>query len=147
MLGKRNMRDSVGYVTLGLFSNALLNELFEAKQETSIAPVRIEMITLAIESLENVSCENLPAGLASKLVFQDYQEVSTLRTTLSSSAINNVSGLSGILKTIINSEIDEPIRRTNIDNSILFFSTLAHSAIINAERTTEDAPLGVRHLA
>jgi len=30
MLGKRNMRDSIGYVTLGLFSNALLNELQEA---------------------------------------------------------------------------------------------------------------------
>ena len=147
MLGTRNMRDSVGFVTLGLFSNALLNELLDAQQKLSIPPERSEMIDLAIESLESVGCAQIPVKVVSTLVFQDYQEISTLRKTFSQTEINDVSGLSEVLKKIIDPEIDEKTRRINIDSSIHFFSTLARSAIMNAEYSVEDVPLGVRHLA
>lgn len=147
MLGTRNMRDSVGFVTLGLFSNALLNELFEAQREPGSAPKCAEMINLAIDSLESVNCGDLPADGVSELVFQDYQEVSTLRATLSQAAISDVDSLSGVLKKIISPEIEEPARRENIECSIHFFIELAKSAIINAEYSVEDVPLGVRHLA
>ena len=55
MLGRRKIRDSIGYVTLGLFSQALLDELSEVKKRPEAPPTRRRMIDIAAESLGALS--------------------------------------------------------------------------------------------
>jgi len=148
MLGKRNIRDSIGYVTLGLFTHALLDELLEAKSKPESAPIRKKMITLAVESLSEIeSTEESKSLPTSDLVFQNYQEVTTLREVLSKQQeLKTSSQLRKLLNAVIQSDIDKEERAENIDKGIGFFAELARRAIIKAECPEERVPPGVRQL-
>ena len=150
MLGKRNMRESIGYVTLGLFSHALLDELLEAKSNLSIAPKRKEMIELARDSLLAVdSPEKIPdRSRFADLVFQNYQEITTLRSVLNPRGIFKDSAqVEESLNIILRDKTDRGKRGRHIEKAIGFFRELAKNAIINAETPEERIPPGVRQVA
>jgi len=146
MLGRRNIRDSIGYVTLGLFTSALLDELFEAKKQPETPPARKRMIAIAADSLEAVkSPEKVEASRWRDLVFQDYQEARTLYTALKEQSVD-VDDLRNALQAIVNHETPRDSRARSADEAIAFFSRLAGMAVINAESPEEQVPPGVRQL-
>ncbi|HUX02695.1 MAG: hypothetical protein WBD63_10865 [Phycisphaerae bacterium] len=153
MLGKRDIRDSMGYVTLGLFAHALLDELLDARTARKSRPAHSDMIELAIESLS--ALENPRRTSPSRvpdLVFQTYQEVSTLRRLLQAKKVPSVSdpgSLKALLCTVVDKGkgIPKPRRAKAIDQSMTFFAELAKQAIINAESPEEKIPSGVRQIA
>jgi len=154
MLGRRNIRDSIGYVTLGLFTHALLNELLEAKGKPAYAPTRTEMITLAIDSLKAIeSPAQFEPSRKTELVFQNYQEVTTLRKMFDTQKIlegqdtvKSLRSLQGVLNKIISTDIEAIERLGYLSKAIEFFSNLARKAVINAEYPEEKVPPGVRLL-
>jgi hypothetical protein len=149
MLGRRNIRDSIGYVTLGLFSHALLDELSEARRRPDARPVRREMIDLAIRSLAEYRLSATSSGVdTSDLVFQDLQEVATLRKTLEEQAnVATVERLIEVLDGVIRSGVSKKQRVRYLDNTITFFKSLARTAVMDAESSEERVPPGVRQLA
>ena len=146
MLGKRKMRDSVGYVSLGLFASALLEELLEAASDPSVAPKKTEMIKLGIDSLEAFEKPKpIERSRFGFLVFQNYQQASTLRKTVSlhGSGSGDIGELCGVLRKIIGNEVSASERSKSIKNAMGFFCELARASIMNAERQEERIPQGV----
>ena len=147
MLGKRNMRDSIGYVTLGLFSNALLNELQEAANNPGCVPEDREMLDLVIDSFHEIqSPKSISHPRFADLVFQKHQEASALRKTLRSSR-TTPRKVTDMLDTIVRDEVSADKRSKSISKAIGFFSDLARTAIIKAECPEERIPPGVTQLA
>ncbi len=147
MLGKRNMRDSIGYVTLGLFSNALLKELQEAANNPGCVPEHREMIDLAIDSFHEIqSPKSITRPRFADLVFQKHQEANALRKTLSSSK-TNPREMNKVLDTIVKEEVTSDRRSKGIEKAVDFFRELARTAIIKAECPEERIPPGVAQLA
>ncbi len=148
MLGRRNVRDSIGYVTLGLFSHALLNELLEAKRKPGTPPAKRKMITIATESLKAIrSPKEVDTSLWRDLVFQNYQEARTLFSAIDAHrGIGSAAELENLLGEIVRAETTEAKRLSDIDRTIRFFGQLARMAIINAECPEERVPPGVRKL-
>lgn len=149
MLGKRNMRDSIGYVTLGLFSNALLNELQEAANNPGCVPEHREMIDLAIDSFHEIKFpKSISRPRFADLVFQKHQEANALRKTLSSSKTKtNLREMNKVLDTIVKDEVTADRRSKSIEKAVDFFRELARTAIIKAECPEERIPPGVAQLA
>jgi hypothetical protein len=116
MLGRRNIRDSIGYVTLGLFSYALLNELSEAKSKPDTPPQKRKVITIAIESLQAItSPEEVQPSSWRNLVFQNYQEVRTLYGVFTTQqGINEPGELKCILDEIVQDGTTKSKRLTYI---------------------------------
>lgn len=116
-------------------------------------PAHSDMIELAIESLS--ALENPRRTSPSRvpdLVFQTYQEVSTLRRLLQAKKVPSVSdpgSLKALLCTVVDKGkgIPKPRRAKAIDQSMTFFAELAKQAIINAESPEEKIPSGVRQIA
>jgi hypothetical protein len=148
MLGRRNIRDSIGYVTLGLFSHALLDELLEAKRRPEAPPAKRKMITIAIESLKAVrSPKDVDPSLWRDLVFQNYQEARTLFGAIDAHrGVDSPDELENMLAEILRAEATEIERLHDIDRAIAFFGELARMAVINAECPEERVPPGVRQL-
>ena len=147
MLGKRNMRDSIGYVTLGLFSNALLNELQEAANNLGCVPEHREMIDLAIDSFHEIqSPKSISRPHFADLFFQKHQEASALRKTLRSSR-TTPRKVTDMLDTIVRDEVSADKRSKSIEKAVGFFRELARTAIIKAECPEERIPPGVAQLA
>ena len=148
MLGRRNIRDSIGYVTLGLFTHALLDELLEAKKKPEIPPDKQKMITIATQSLKAIkSPAEVDPSHWRNLVFQNYQEAKTLQETFVANAgIENPDELEEILDIITQTNTNQSNRLLNIEKAMSFFEKLAQMAIINAECPEERVPPGVRQL-
>jgi hypothetical protein len=148
MLGRRNIRDSVGYVSLGLFAHAVLDELSEAKSKPETPPTRKKAIELAIRSLGAMqSATSLKPSESKNFVFRSYQEVTTLRRMFSGGQrIKNADELQSILSVIVRDDIKKSGRLAKIDVAMLFFSELARKAVLNAEYSEERVPPGVRLL-
>ena len=148
MLGRRNIRDSIGYVTLGLFTHALLDELLEVKKRPESPPDRHKMITIATQSLKAIrSPAEVDPSHWRDLVFQNYQEARTLQGAFAANVgITNPEQLEKILDDIIKTDTNTSKRLSDIEKSTKFFETLAQMAIINAECTEERIPPGVRQL-
>jgi len=150
MLGKHDIKDSIGYVTLGLFANALLDELLEAASNPESSPKKKSMIELAMDSIQAFQDPgSIERPRFEELVFQDYQEAKALRKTLRSpqATFNNVSNLFDSLMNIINDDVSSEKRKINIHKSITFFCKLGREAIIDAECPEEQIPAGVIRLA
>lgn len=148
MLGKRNIRDSIGYVTLGLFTHALLDELLEAKKRPENPPDRHEMITIATQSLKAIrSPAEVDRSHWRDLVFQNYQEARTLQGAFAANrGIENPDQLEEILDGITQTDTKQSKRVRDIEKATRFFEKLAQMAIINAECPEERVPPGVRQL-
>lgn len=148
MLGRRNIRDSIGYVTLGLFSHALLDELSEVKRRPEAPPTRRRMIDIATESLNAItSPDRVDRSHWKNLVFQNYQEARTLRGALGAQEqMGDIDGLRTTLIHITNSAATTEERIENTDKAMRFFADLARMATTNAERPEERVPPGVRRL-
>jgi len=147
MLGRRNVRDSIGYVTLGLFTNALLDELFEAKRKPETPPARKRMIAIAADSLQAIkSPEKVEPSRWRDLVFQNYQEARTLHRALVVLKGNDVDQLRNTLENIVGTDTTKESRVESADRAIEFFGELARMAVINAESPEEQVPPGVRQL-
>lgn len=149
MLGKRNMRDSIGYVTLGLFSNALLNELQEAANNPKYIPEHRKMIILAIDSFHEIqSPKSIGRPRFAELVFQKHQEAKALKKTLSSlKTKTNLDEMAEVLDTIVKEGIAAGRRSECISKAVDFFRELARTSIIKAECPEERIPPGVAQLA
>jgi len=147
MLGRRKIRDSIGYVTLGLFTNALLVELLEARRNPQVPPTRNRMIAIASDSLQAVkSPEEVESSRWRDLVFQNYQEARTLHTVLLKQSVDDVDLLRETLDRIIKADTTSDTRVASADSAIEFFGELARMAVINAECPEEQVPPGVRQL-
>lgn len=148
MLGRRNIRDSIGYVTLGLFTHGLLDELLEAKKKPEIPPDRQKMITIATQSLKAIrSPAEVHHSHWRDLVFQNYQEAKTLQEAFAAKAgIENPDKLEEILNGIIQTNTKRSNRLHNIEKATRFFELLAQMAILNAECPEERVPPGIRQL-
>lgn len=150
MLGKRNIRDSVGYVTLGLFSHGVLDELFDAEPNLSKPPESKEKIELAIKSLSalNPSVQRR-SPLHSDLIFHTHQERNALYRLLKKhpAGINRVEDLYQLLSSIVAEDAKSRERRQSVDKAIRFFTELARDAAISVEFPEDRIPSGVRRLA
>jgi hypothetical protein len=149
MLGKRNIRDSIGYVTLGLFTHTLLDELLEVKKKPAAPPERRKMIDLASDSLKAIEAPHKIDSLRWKnLLFQNYQEMRTLRSVLScqQEVVGSISDLREILSAIVKPDSTEDERIKETDKALRFFAELANMAVINTECPEERVPPGVRQL-
>lgn len=150
MFGRRNIRDSVGYVTLGLFAHAVLDELLEASRDPASSPSRKDMIQLAIDSLGAVEDpRRVDHSRVPPLVFQRYQEVHTLRKLLGSPNADpaTVADLGITLTCILDTASPPRLRQASCKKTILFFRDLAKQAAMSAEFPAEQVPAGVRALA
>ena len=148
MLGRRSIRDSVGYVSLGLFAHAVLDELSEAKGNPEKPPTRNKAILLAIRSLgEMESVASLKSPGSKSLVFRSYQEVTTLRGMFSTqSRVKDRVDLQKTLSAIVGDDTKKSTRSVSINTAMLFFSELARKAVLNAEYSEERVPPGVKQL-
>jgi hypothetical protein len=148
MLGRRNIRDSIGYVTLGLFSQALLDELLEAKRKPGDPPARRAMITIARESLKAIrSPQDVASELWRDLVFQNYQEARTLLDVFDAyTGISSRDELENILDEIVRSDTAQSKRLSDIKRAIGFFGELGRRAVVNTECPEERVPPRVRDL-
>jgi hypothetical protein len=148
MLGRRSIRDSVGYVSLGLFAHAVLDELSEVRSKPETPPTRKKAIELAIRSLGAMqSATSLKPFESKNLVFRSYQEVTTLRRMFSAGQrIKSPDELQSILSAIIGDDTKKSDRLASIEAAMLFFSELARKAVLNAEYSEERVPPGVRQL-
>ena len=150
MLGKRNIRDSVGYVTLGLFSHNILDELFNAEPHLSKPPEHKEKIELALESLSalNPSAKRR-SPQHSDLIFQTHQERNALYRLLKKqpAGINGVEKLQRLLSSIVAEDTKSRDRRQSVNKAIQFFTELARDAAISVEFPEDRIPSGVRRLA
>jgi hypothetical protein len=148
MLGRRSIRDSVGYVSLGLFAHAVLSELSQARRKPGTAPTRKKAVELAIRSLEAMqSATSLGPAESKNRVFRSYQEVTTLRRMFSADQrIKNSEDLQNTLKVIVADNTKKKDRLASIGVGMLFFSKLARKAVLNAEYSEERVPPGVRQL-
>jgi hypothetical protein len=141
------MRDSIGYVTLGLFSNALLNEIQEAANNPECVPEHREMIDLAIDSFHEMQSPKLISRPRfADLVFQKHQEANALRKTLRSSN-TNIYKMTKVLNTVVKDNVTANERSKSIKEAVDFFRELARTAIIKAECPEERIPPGVAQLA
>jgi hypothetical protein len=141
------MRDSIGYVTLGLFSNALLNELQEAANNPGCVPEHREMIDLAIDSFHEIqSPKSISRPRFADLVFQKHQEANALRKTLHSSR-TTPRKVTDMLGTIVKDKVSVDKRSESIKKAVGFFRELARTAIIKAECPEERIPPGVAQFA
>jgi hypothetical protein len=148
MLGRRNIRDSIGYVTLGLFSHALLDELLEARRKPSGPPTKRKMITIATYSLKAIRCPtDVDRSQWRDLVFQNYQEARTLLDALGAhTGVSSADELENTLDDIVQEETTEDKRLSDIDKAIGFFGELGRMAVVNTECPEERVPPGVRQL-
>ena len=148
MLGRRSIRDSVGYVSLGLFAHAVLSELSQARSKPGTAPTRKKAIELAIRSLEAMqSATTLKPSESKNLVFRSYQEVTTLRRMFSADQrVKSPDDLQNTLKVIVADDTKENDRLASIKVTMHFFSEVARKAVLNAEYSEERVPPGVRLL-
>lgn len=148
MLGRRNIRDSIGYVTLGLFSHALLDELLEARREPEAPPVRKEMVNRAIDSLRAISSpERVEPSRWRNLAFQNYQEIRTLFATLEEQeGKTNIEELAAMLEGIVSEATEKDNRLEDIQKTMDFFRSLARTAVMNAESPEEQVPPSIRKL-
>ena len=150
MLGKHDIKDSIGYVTLGLFANALIDELLQAASDPESPLTQKPMITLAMDSIQAFEKPgSIKAPRFEELVFQDYQEATALRKTLRSSeaTFNDVSTLRDSLDKIVDADVNKETRKENIHKAITFFCKLGREAIVDAECPEEQIPPGVIRLA
>ncbi|MBN2594343.1 MAG: hypothetical protein JXA81_12615 [Sedimentisphaerales bacterium] len=150
MLGKHDIKDSIGYVTLGLFANALIDELLEAGSHPESPPENKPMIELAVDSIdafENADSVSRPGF--EELVFQDYQEARALRKMFRSrgATFDSASSLRDSLKKIVEANVSKETRKDNIHMAIIFFCKLGREAIIDAECSEEQIPPGVIRFA
>lgn len=148
MLGRRNIRDSIGYVTLGLFSHALVDELFEARRKPESPPARRKMITIAAYSLKAIrSPADVDQSQWRDLVFQNYQEARTLLDAFGARAgVDSAKELESTLDDIVREETIQSKRLNDIDKAIKFFTELERMAVVNTECPEERVPPGVRQL-
>lgn len=148
MLGRRNIRDSVGYVSLGLFAHAVLDELSEAKSKPDRPPTRKKALELATRSLGAMeSAASLKSPESKSLVFRSYQEVTTLRGMFSTGQrVKSRVDLQDTLSTIVKDDTKRSDRLASIETTMLFFSELARKAVLNAEYSEERVPAGVKQL-
>lgn len=150
MLGRRNIRDSVGYVTLGLFSHGVLDELFDAERNFSKPPKCNEKITLAVKSLSALSPPTQRSSSRhSELIFQTHQERNALYRLLKKhpAGIVEVEELHRLLSSIIAKGTKSRDRHQSVDKAISFFTELARDAAFSAEFPEDRIPSGVRRLA
>ena len=148
MLGTPDPRASMGYVTVGLFSHALLRELFsieEAKGE--LGPVS-KNIRCAIASLEDISNPR-EEDAGNTLVFRTYESVAALYQTFDSkpSQLENPNQVKELLDKILNPATERAERLAVTPKAITFFRALAQQAAINTQYPQDEIPAGVRKLA
>jgi hypothetical protein len=105
-------------------------------------------MTLAIDSLGAIEKpEEYEPSRRKNLVFQNYQEVMTLRKMLSPERrVETLGELRGILSIIVQPDTERSERVAGIDKATGFFSDLARKAVINAEYSEERVPASVRQL-
>lgn len=151
MLGRKSIRESVGYVAIGLFSQRVLDELFTAEATPKAPPEKNTRLKLALRSLDAIEDPTaIEASSYSDLAFQSYQEFNALQRLLrtnKSAGLRTVTELKGTLKTILEEE-GKPSRRAKcIKQAIVFFCDLAKIAAVSAEFPEEKIPPGIRKLA
>jgi hypothetical protein len=140
----RNIRDSVGFITLGLFSHTLLDELREIERNPSSGSKK--NLQLAIESIKALRGE-IPLDRTTNrrdLLFQDYQEASTLQEILNTTPLP-IEDLESLLQKI-NTGTELETLKANVEQAVAFFKKLAQRAILNIEFEDEQVPLGVYQL-
>jgi hypothetical protein len=146
MLEQTDPRGSIGYVTLGLFSNALLRELFAIvdNKEKSVATIQN-----AIDSLKDldqpVASE---VGASEDLAFRSYQAYATLFDVLDShqTAFTRPGEVASLLEGVLKAaSLGE--RQANARQAIVFFRNLAKRAAVNSQVPQDEIPAGVRQLA
>ena len=141
---------SIPYVSLGLFSSALLRELFAILDSEGAGIPKKETIENAILSLGNVENPVTTESLEYRhLAFRSYEAIITLFDVLESeqtqmtSPTEVASLLDGVLQEHLS--VEERLKRTN--EALEFFRTLAKQAAINSQVPQQDIPAGVRQLA
>lgn len=147
MLGHRHIRESIGYVTTGLFGCALSNELLEAKKNPGTVPKESKMIQILIDSFEGYKNPgSIPQERYRDLVFHKYQEFKTLYEALGLPGypswgdvfLNKLNKIYNVFEKIINPWTTPQKRYENIEKAIEFSSRLCKTALHNTEFALPD---------
>ena len=148
MLGTPDPRASMEYVTVGLFSHALLRELFNIEEAKGKAVPTSKNIRCAIASLEDISNpREEDAGNA--LVFRTYESVAALYQTFDSKPgeLADPNQVKALLDQILDPQTAPARKLADTLKAIEFFRALAQRAAINTQYPQDEIPAGVRALA
>jgi len=137
---------TIGYVTLGLFSNAVLRELFAIVDECGELPKK-EAIQAAIDSLRDLERPGSVSVASERLCFRGYEAAVTLFDVLESgeTQYTQTAELVDLLEKV-KAGPKEP-RVENAESAISFFRQLSRRASVNSQVPQQLIPAGVRQLA
>lgn len=144
MLQHGDPRAGIGYVTLGLFSNAVLRELFaivDSAGELRKSPA----IQAAIDSLNDLEHPGSATGVSGRLRFRGYEAVVTLCDVLESSDYHTPTEVANLLQSVLAPQQEDRLKQA--EAGISFFRQLSRQASINSQVPQQDVPAGVRQLA
>jgi len=137
----------IGYVNLGLFAQAVLKELHEIEDNEGNLPPNVESLGVAMRSLAFLDTGRTvdPGGL-SNLVFNSYEEISTLFQALekSSLGVSDLESLVGLLRKVSAPETPPRQRLSNAQDAARFFSGLSERAVADSRFPEEWMPTGVK---
>ena len=148
MLGTPDPRASMGYVTVGLFSHALLRELFSIAEAEGASVPASKNILCAIASLEDIGNPGAEDA-GDVLVFQTYESVSVLYQTfdLKLGGLEHPDQVKALLDQILDLQTEPAKKLEATLQAIAFFRALAQQAAINTQYPQDEIPAGVRELA
>jgi len=140
-------RTAIGYVSVGLFSHAILRELFEVEDSNGEKTPEEAVFARAISSLNDY--ENPGSVKLRRPAFRSYQAVVTLCQVLElrPKGVDSARKLSEELSRIIDGSTVAEDRLRSAQMAIGFFTELAKRAAINTQAPHEDIPAEVRQLA
>ncbi len=138
---------SAEYVSLGLFCQALLNELGKIQAAGGKLPKKQRVLPLAVESL--ASLENQEPPVRSASAFRSYAQVTALHQVLHKrvSGLSKIDDLKEALSRIQAKRTSCTQRLSLTEKAIKFFENLSQYAVENAWFPQNEIPLGVRNLA
>jgi len=147
MLAIHDPRRTIDYVRVGLFAQAVLEELFAIVDNQGKLPKQMPSIQRAIESLKDV--DNLGGVSGLDLAFRTYEAEATLREVLRAyqSGSMQPKDLRELLQGSLSPNISPDDRVVLVNKGVSFFTKLAQQAVVNTQFPHDDIPPGVRELA
>ena len=147
MLTQTRPSGSAEYVSLGLFCQALLNELGKIQAAGGKLPKKQRVLPLAVESL--ASLENQEVFVRSASAFRSYAQVTALNKVLGEkvSGLRKIDDLRKVLRGIKAKKTSRTERLSLTEKAIKFFEGLSQYAVESAWFPQNEIPLGVRSLA
>lgn len=132
---------SVGFVNVGLFCQAVVNELFAIEDSKGRLPPHPASLKVAVESLKFIEGEQVADP--SSVAFKSYEALVILSGTGSTQSVGDVKEL---LACIVDDTTPAPTRLTKTEQAIDIFTKFSSRALMNVRSPEDRMPEGVSKL-